>query len=95
MPSSKMTTSPKILTSTPPFSISTNRVKISRMALLRALTSIAQTPRTTVGLLAPAAGMGAKGEGGRLSVSRILDVEGLLGGGIDMMQKGGAMHRCK
>ncbi len=47
LPSSRITISPNSLTSTPPFSISTNLVKISLMALLLALTSIAQTPSTT------------------------------------------------
>lgn len=67
--------SPKILTSRAPRSISTKRVKISRMALLRALTSMAQTPRTTTGcllagtLVSPwtAGGAAKPGDDGRLS----------------------------
>ena len=42
-----MTMSPNSLTTTPPFSIWTSLVKISRMALLLALISIAQIPKTT------------------------------------------------
>jgi len=86
LPSSKMTTSPKILTSTPPFSMSTSRVKISRIALLRALTSIAHTPKTTVGCFSE--GEGRPGELARcLSRSKLRnrEVEGDLGGGIAIL----------
>lgn len=46
LPSSKITLSPNTLTSMAPLARSTNLVKISRIALLRALISMAQTPST-------------------------------------------------
>ena len=48
-PSSRMTLSPKTLTSTVPLALSTRRVRISLIAFERALTSIAHIPRTIVG----------------------------------------------
>ena len=46
VPSSRMTLSPKTLTSMAPLDRSTNRVRISRIALDRALTSMAHIPST-------------------------------------------------
>ena len=48
-PSSRMTLSPKTLTSTVPLDLSTRRVRISLIAFERALTSIAHIPRIIVG----------------------------------------------
>ena len=48
-PSSRITLSPKTLTSTVPLDLSTRRVRISLIAFERALTSIAHIPRTIVG----------------------------------------------
>lgn len=45
--SSRITLSPKTLTSMAPLDLSTRRVRISLIALLLALMSMAQTPRTT------------------------------------------------
>ena len=45
VPSSRMTLSPKTLTSMAPLERSTNRVRISRIAFDRALTSMAHIPR--------------------------------------------------
>ena len=67
-PSSRITTSPKILTSTPPFSISTNRVIISLIALLLALTSIAQMPSTTGVLPCPCVAAAAAAFGAELEL---------------------------
>lgn len=57
------------------------------MALLRALTSIAHTPKTTVGCLSE--GETGAEEPGRFSLSlsklRIREVEGDLGGGIAIL----------
>lgn len=54
IPSSNITLSPKILTSTAPRVLSTMRVKISRIDFDRAFTSMAQTPKT-IGFTAGAA----------------------------------------
>ena len=73
--------------------MSTRRVRISRIALLRALTSIAHTPSTTTGPLAVAVvGDMDTGEPGRRSgavADRFVDAAGRdlvgdQGGGIDM-----------
>jgi hypothetical protein len=58
-----MTTSPNIFTSTPPFSISTNLVRISLIALLLALTSIAHTPSMTTGVFGPVENVIGVGDG--------------------------------
>lgn len=57
------------------------------MALLRALTSIAHTPKTTVGCLSE--GESCPGEPGRLSFSKFKnrDVEGDFGGGMAILGK--------